>query len=207
VDPFPVINAIGLTAFAFVGATKAIRERFDLFGVAVVGLVTAFAGGTTRDLLVNRVPLALSSPVEVAVGTFGVVAAVGVGAAIESANDHPVTVFADAVGLASFATAGAIVATNAEIGGFGVVALAVVNAVGGGAFADVLLDRSPFVLLDDFYASCAFLGGLAYWLAVQLGVSGELSAFLCVSVTFGTRILAVRYGWEVPTAQTLRMAD
>ncbi|QPV65164.1 TRIC cation channel family protein [Halosimplex litoreum] len=201
------MNAVGLAAFAFVGATKAIRERFDLFGVAVVGLVTAFAGGTTRDLLVNRVPLALSSPVEIAVGTFGVVAAVGVGAVVESANDHPVTVSADAVGLASFATAGAIVATNAEIGGFGVVALAVVNAVGGGAFADVLLDRSPFVLLDDFYASCAFLGGLAYWLAVQLGASGELSAFLCVSVTFGTRVLAVRYGWEVPTAQTLRTAD
>ncbi|ELZ27540.1 hypothetical protein C475_06460 [Halosimplex carlsbadense 2-9-1] len=202
-----MINVIGLVAFAFVGARKAIRERFDLFGIAVVGLVTAFAGGTTRDLLVNRVPLALSSPAEVAVGMLGVVTAVGVSAVVESANDHPVTVLADAVGLASFATAGAIVATTAGLGGFGVVALAIINAVGGGAFADVLLDRSPFVLLDDFYASCAFLGGLVYWLAVHLGGPGGLSAVLCVSVTFGTRILAVTYGWEVPTAQSLRTTD
>ena len=29
-DPFAVMNTIGLTAFALVGASKAIREEFDL---------------------------------------------------------------------------------------------------------------------------------------------------------------------------------
>lgn len=53
-------------------------------------------------------------------------------------------------------------ATDAGVSGFGVVAIATINAVGGGAFADILLDRSPFILLDDFYASCAVLGGIAY---------------------------------------------
>jgi hypothetical protein len=67
------MNTVGLVAFAFVGSTKAIGERFDLFGVAIVGLVTAFAGGTTRDILVDRVPLTLSSPVEIILGMLGVV--------------------------------------------------------------------------------------------------------------------------------------
>lgn len=70
------MQAVILVAFALVGAAKAIRERFDLFSI-VVGLATAFAGGATRDVLVNRVPLALSSLSEIALGLFGVSLAIG----------------------------------------------------------------------------------------------------------------------------------
>lgn len=35
-DTFAVMNTIGLVAFALVGASKAIREEFDLFGIAIV---------------------------------------------------------------------------------------------------------------------------------------------------------------------------
>lgn len=52
---FWVANAIGLVAFAFVGASKAIREGFVPFGVSVVGLVTALGGGTTRDILLVQI--------------------------------------------------------------------------------------------------------------------------------------------------------
>lgn len=203
VDPFAVMNTVGLVAFALVGATKAIREEFDLFGIAVTGLVTAFAGGTTRDLLVDRVPLALRSPAEVGLGLLGVALAVGVSAALRSPDDHPVTLLSDAVGLAAFATTGAIVATEAGVSAFGVVAIATINAVGGGAFADILLDRSPFILLDDFYASCAVLGGSTYWLLLALGTGGTTAAAGCAAVTVGTRVAAVTLGWDLPTVQML----
>lgn len=204
VDPFAAMNAIGLVAFALVGSSKAIREEFDLFGVAVVGFVTAFAGGATRDILVNRIPLALQSPSEIALGLFGVALAIGVSAVFETADDHPIVLCSDAVGLAAFTTAGAIVATEAGVSGFGVVTIATINAVGGGAFADILLDRSPFILLEDFYASCAVLGASTYWLVVLLGGSGSVAAAICAAVTVGTRMAAVSRGWTVPTAQVLR---
>ncbi|GAB7010942.1 TRIC cation channel family protein [Halorubrum trueperi] len=203
VDPFAVMNTVGLVAFALVGATKAIREEFDLFGVTVVGLATAFAGGMTRDLLVNRIPLALSTPTEIALGLLGVGLAVGVSAVLESADTHPVTQFSDAIGLAAFTTTGAIVATQAGIPAFGVVAIATINAVGGGAVADILLDRSPFILLDDFYASCAVLGGSAYWMIVAVGGANGTAAAVCAVIVVGTRIAALIYGWSLPTAQVL----
>ncbi len=206
VDPFTAMNTVGLVAFALVGATKAIREEFDVFGVAVVGLVTAFAGGATRDLLVNRVPLALRSVGEISLGMLGVGLAVVVSIVLDSPDDHPVTLFSDAVGLAAFTTAGAIVATDAGVSGFGVVAIATINAVGGGAFADILLDRSPFILFDDFYASCAVLGGSTYWIAVTVGATGSTAAAVCAAVTVGTRMAAVTYGWTLPTAQMLGLA-
>ncbi|MDQ2051918.1 TRIC cation channel family protein [Natronolimnohabitans sp. A-GB9] len=203
-DPFVVMNAIGLVAFALVGASKAIREQFDLFGIAVVGLATAFAGGMTRDILVNRIPLALSDPSEIALGVVGVGLAIGLHVVLESPDDHPVTLVSDAVGLAAFATAGAIVATEAGVSAFGVVAIATVNAVGGGAIADILLDRAPFILFEDFYASCAVLGGTTYWLAVTAGLGGSTAAAACAAVTVGTRLIAVTQGWSLPTAQRFR---
>ena len=213
-DPFAVMNTVGLVAFALVGSAKAIREEFDLFGIAVVGLAMAFAGGVTRDLLVNRVPLALRSPVEIALGLVGVGLAIALTVVLVSPDDHPVTVVADAIGLAAFATTGAIVATEAGVAAVGVVAIATINAVGGGAFADILLDRSPFILFDDFYATPAVLGGVAYWLvgtvigAGGVGASGAgasgVAAAACAGVTVTTRLVAVAYGWTLPSVQTLR---
>jgi uncharacterized membrane protein YeiH len=73
-------------------------------------------------------------------------------------DPHPIAVVANAIGLGAFATTGAIVATHAGVSAFGGVAIATINAVVGGAVADILLDRAPFVLFEDFYATCAVLG-------------------------------------------------
>ncbi len=202
-DPFAVVNTIGLVAFALVGASKAIREEFDLFGITIVGLAMAFAGGVTRDLLVMRVPLALQSPIEIALGLFGVGLAIALSVVLSSPDAHPITVVSDAIGLAAFATTGAIVATEAGLSTFGIVAIATINAVGGGAVADVLLDRSPFILFEDFYASCAVLGGSAYFVAISVGAHGRTAAVLCAIVTVVTRLAAVTYSWNLPTVQGL----
>lgn len=205
-NPFAIANAIGLVAFALVGAAKAIREEFDLFGITVVGLAMAFAGGATRDVLVTRVPLALQSPIELGLGLLGVGLALALRVALPSPDTHPVTVVADAIGLAAFTTTGVLVATEASLPAFGVVALGTINAVGGGAVADILLDRAPFILFDDFYASCAVIGASVYWIVTSVGVAGGIAATVCAAVTVGTRLAAVTYGWELPTAQTLGLA-
>ncbi len=200
-DPFAVMNTIGLVAFALVGAAKGIREEFDLFGIAVVGLATAFVGGVTRDILVNRVPLVLQSPIEISLGLVGVGLAIVLSVSLRAPDEHLVTVVSDAIGLAAFATTGAIVATEAGISAFGIVALATINAVGGGAFADILLDRSPFILFDDFYASCAVLGGCSYWVVDSVGVIDGGAAIVCATVTVTIRLVAVTQDWYVPTVQ------
>lgn len=200
-DPFAVMNTIGLIAFALVGASKAIREEFDLFGITIVGLAMAFAGGATRDLLVTRVPLALQSPIEITLGLFGVGLAIILSVVLSSPDTHPVALVSDAIGLAAFTTTGAIVATEAGVSAFGVVAVATINAVGGGAFADILLDRAPFILFEDFYASCSVLGGCAYWVVVTLGATGGTAAAVCAAVTIGTRLVAVSRNWRLPTVQ------
>ncbi|ELZ21610.1 trimeric intracellular cation channel family protein [Natrinema limicola] len=202
-DPFAVMNTVGLIAFALVGSSKAIREEFDLLGITIVGLAMAFGGGATRDILVRRVPLALQSPIEISLGLLGVGLAIALTVVLSSPETHPITLVSDAIGLAAFTTAGAIVATEAGVSVFGVVTIATINAVGGGAFADILLDRSPFILFEDFYASCAVLGGSAYWLVGTVGATGSTAAVMCAVVTVVTRLAAVTYNWDLPTVQNL----
>ncbi len=202
IDPFAVVNAVGLVAFALVGASRAIREGYDLLGIATVGLATAFAGGVARDLLVVRVPLALRSPVEVGLGLVGVGLAIALGAALSAPDAHPVTLVADAIGLAAFATTGAIVAAGTGLSAVGVVAIATINAVGGGTVADVLLDRAPSVLFEDVYASCAVLGGGAYWTVAALGADGGTAAAACAVVTVASRLAAVAFDWSLPVVRS-----
>jgi uncharacterized membrane protein YeiH len=202
-DPFAVMNTIGLVAFAFVGSSKAIREEFDIFGVGIVGLAMAFAGGATRDLLVTRIPLALQSPIEISLALLGVGLAILLNIGLSSPDTHPVTLVADAIGLAAFTITGTIVATEAGVSAVGIIAIGTINAVGGGAFADILLDRSPFILFEDFYASCSVLGATTYWLAGTVGAAGGTAAMLGAAVTVGTRLVAVAYDWKLPTAQQI----
>ena len=49
-----VLDRIGIFAFAFAGAQAASGARFDVFGVLVLGLVTATGGGVIRDVVLQR---------------------------------------------------------------------------------------------------------------------------------------------------------
>ncbi|WP_330633105.1 trimeric intracellular cation channel family protein [Halocatena halophila] len=200
---FEVVNAIGLVAFALVGASKAVREEFDLFGVLIVGLLTAFGGGTTRDLLVDRMPLVLQTHWNVLFGVSGVVLAIGLLYAIDVPDEHHITVGADAAGLAAFATTGAIVASEAGVSAFGVVTIATINAVGGGVLADICLDRQPFILFQDFYASCAVLGGISFWIVSGFTASTTVPAAVCAGTTVFVRFVAIGRNWRLPAVSGL----
>ncbi len=199
IDAFGVMNVVGLLAFAVVGSLRAIDADFDVLGVAVLGVMTALGGGVTRDLLVNTVPVALRSTTDVSVALLGVVAGIALAHLGDDLTDHSVVLLPDAVGLAAFATTGALVAADAGLTAFGVVTLATITGVGGGLVSDILLQQVPFVLVEDFYATCAILGGVVFWAVTAAGVGDGIGAGVCAAFVFVLRLLAIRYEWELPT--------
>lgn len=52
-DIFGIFSIIGTIAFAVSGAIVAMEEEYDILGVFVLGLVTAFGGGVVRNLLIG----------------------------------------------------------------------------------------------------------------------------------------------------------
>ncbi|MCL9815464.1 trimeric intracellular cation channel family protein [Natronocalculus amylovorans] len=199
-DVFILMNWIGLFAFAAVGALKGKDAGLDLFGIVVLGVLTALGGGIIRDTLVGEIPAALTSMTDVSIVLCGVFIAVVLSRSVEGALiDHPALLTADAIGLAAFAATGALVGIAAELTVFGVVVLATLTGVGGGSLCDLLLTRVPVVLREDFYATPAVIGGGLCWVAVVAGFTPTSAAIGSALFVFGLRMLAVRYDWRLPT--------
>ena len=59
--PFVLADTIGLVAFSFAGAHKAMDADLLYFGTAVIAFVTAVGGGIIRDSMTNDVPSVLHS--------------------------------------------------------------------------------------------------------------------------------------------------
>ncbi len=51
------LDLVGIAVFACTGAIVAVRKELDVFGAAVLGLVTGLGGGVLRDVLAGRVPV------------------------------------------------------------------------------------------------------------------------------------------------------
>jgi uncharacterized membrane protein YeiH len=168
IEIFTAMNIIGLVAFAFVGSFKGIQNDLDLLGVVVLGITTALGGGTVRDILVSKIPMALQSPTDISVALAGVVLGLTISLFITDIEEHSLILVPDAIGLAAFATTGAVVAADADLTVFGVVGLATVTAVGGGAIADILVGQTPCVLTEDFMRPVQSLG------VSSTGSSGQL---------------------------------
>ena len=60
-QPIIVLDAVGLSVFAVIGAGKAVEFGLGIAPAAALGVVTAVGGGTIRDTLVGQVPTVLRS--------------------------------------------------------------------------------------------------------------------------------------------------
>lgn len=197
---FAAMNAVGLVAFAAAGALKGRAAGLDLFGIVVLGFLTALGGGTIRDLLVGRVPTSLQSDVEVLFAALGIVIAVIVSIWLrDDPREAPALLLSDAIGLAAFAATGAAVGIETGLTLFGVVVVATLTGVGGGSLSDLLLVRVPAVLREDFYATPAVVGGVVAWVAAGAGVDGGATTLLAAGAVLALRLGALRYEWRLPT--------
>ena len=72
------------------------------------------------------------------------------------------------IGVAVFATSGALAAVRRSLDPIGVLVLAIVTATGGGTLRDVLMDRHPiFWISSPWFIGVSALAALATWLWVR----------------------------------------
>ncbi|WP_456420050.1 trimeric intracellular cation channel family protein [Thermovibrio sp.] len=193
-----VANLLGLVAFAVSGVFKGINAKLDLLGVCVLGFLTALGGGIVRDLLVNRVPKALTGSSDITTTAFGIAFALLTYKLLrrDLSGAKPVKVV-DAVGLSAFSVNGFLTGAQAGINDFGVVLLGVITGNGGGLISDLLTGKIPSVLKEDFYASCSLIGGIVFLLTY-----GRLPPELSTGLTFFSililRLVAITKSWRLP---------
>ena len=190
-----VLTIIGTIAFAISGAIVAKEEKFDLLGVYTLGFATAFGGGLTRNVLID-IPL---EPIWQQDKLFYIAATV-----VAIVFFLPTEwferwnrwfVFFDAIGLAAFATQGAMYSKEIELPLITVVLGATITGVGGGVIRDVLARRQPLIFKKDLYAIWAMLGGVI----IGLGLAeSEVALYSVVALIVFLRMLSYHFGWRLP---------
>jgi len=190
-----ILDRVGLVAFALGGVEVGVRRRLDVFGLLVMGVVTATGGGLMRDVIVGRLPLVIDRWDYVLWPIAGSLLAIWL-VAVRRAFPKSLLAVADAAGLGAFSAAGALVAIQADLPVPAVVLLAILTATGGGVVRDLLADRVPMVLRSEVNATAAGIGGLAVWAFEPVSTGG--AALLGVAVAALVRVGGLAFDLHLP---------
>ncbi|QNO38890.1 TRIC cation channel family protein [Protaetiibacter sp. SSC-01] len=177
-------------------------RRLDLLGVAIVGIATGFGGGLLRDILLGQVPLALQSNWYLPVAT----AAALIGMLLQRlVHKLGVTLnVLDAVSIGLFGALGTTKALALGLPEVPAVFVGAIAAVGGSVLRDVLLNLPIAIMqVGSLYAVAAIVGSATLVVLDRFGVDVLVSGIVCVVVTFGVRVLAVAFHWQLPEQRHL----
>lgn len=186
-----------LAVLAVAGALTASRKQLDPVGFVLIACVTAFGGGSLRDLLLGKPVFWLDMP--------GMVALAATLAILVFFTAHLVErrfvplIWADAAGLALFAVLGAEAAQAKGASPWASILLGMVTATFGGALRDVLCQEVPLILRREIYATAAALGAAVFVALHQLGVPRDLAILAGIAAAFALRAAAILRGWSLPT--------
>jgi len=196
-DIIYLLDLIGTAAFAASGAWVGVRKHMDLFGVLVLGVVTAVGGGTLRDLLLGDIP-----PFSLQNETY-IYIAIGVSLAVFARREQfkvlekPLLYF-DAIGLGTFVIIGTTKAIDFQLGALGAVLMGVMTGTAGGVMRDLLANQVPLILRREIYASACIVGGVLLVVLEQSGVYRPFAALVAAATVILVRLLAIHFNWSLP---------
>jgi uncharacterized membrane protein YeiH len=183
-----------------------IKKGMDLFGVVILGLLTAVGGGALRDVLLGLTPPAMLTDPMYTIISICVSIASFVLLTDRLVMNHRllldrILLVTDSLGLGSFTVYGVSVALRASDGGlFLVVFLGVITGVGGGVLRDALAGDMPYIFTKHIYACASIVGALAC--ALLWDVMGSTAAMLIGLVLIVViRFLAAYFRWDLPRAK------
>lgn len=203
-----ILEMLGTLSFAVSGCILAMEKDCDLFGVIVLGCITAIGGGIIRDLMLGiHPPMAFQNPVYaiVAIITSLIIFTLfyrnqtTVQKYIQRLNY--VDLLFDSIGLGIFVVVGIDTAiSHFPANTFLILFTGLITGVGGGVLRDVMAMKIPMILRKRIYAVAALLGGLVYY-TLQAIHPGTIAIVIGTTTTIVIRLLAAHYKWSLPKVQ------
>lgn len=197
--PFEIADIIGIISFALSGFLISIHHKLDILGIFISAFLTALGGGMLRDVIANKTPYIFTDmlPIGLILATL-LIALFFKLHKIDDLESKSAFIISDAIGLSSFAITGSLIAIEMNFNFLGVLSLAFLTAVGGGTIRDILINRVPFILVSEFYATVAIIIGFVTYFLNFLNFLNILS--LSILFIFGVilRLLAYYKKWQLP---------
>lgn len=202
-----IFEIIGTIAFAWSGAMVGIRKNLDIFGIIVLGTVTAVGGGVIRDLLLGLTPPNMFLNPSYAIVAFLTSLLLFLVVywkqrlleRLSAVRYERIVNFCDALGLGIFVAVGVHAGyAQGHTNRFFLIFLGIITGIGGGMMRDVMTGEMPFVLYKRVYAIAAIVGGCLAALLMPYNL--YLAVAEGTGVTVLIRLLATHYCWDLPRA-------
>lgn len=193
-----IITYTGIVVFALTGAFKARTFKMDVFGGVVVAFVSAYGGGTLRDLLIGIRPVNwINDNIAFALVVAGTSFTFFLK---ENVNRFKRTIFyTDAAGLGLFTAAGIEVSMRSGLNDLYSIIMGVVTATFGGLIADIFCNAVPNLFKrGELYATACAIGAVVYILLKHTTISTSLNLTICVVLVMGIRIYSKRKRLMLP---------
>ncbi len=188
----------GTFVFALAGAFKARQYEMDIFGGCVLAFVSAYGGGTIRDLLIGVRPV---NWINDNVALSLVFAAALVAFLVRKNVDHIVKIifYTDALGLGFYTALGIEKSFKLGLNELYALIMGVISATFGGLIADILCSEKPNLLKrGELYATACAIGGIIYIKSKLWIDNNTLSLIICVVLVAGIRIYSKRKQFGLP---------
>lgn len=202
-----IIEMIGTVAFASSGAMVGIRKNMDIFGVEVLGIITAVGGGIIRDILIGALP-----PRTFKDSVYITVAAITscllfilvyfnkqILASKWMVKYERMMSTLDAIGLGAFTVIGIYVAVSRpdKKSDLLLVVVGMITGIGGGVLRDMMAGTMPFVFVKHIYA-CASMVGAIVCIVMMKYVDKVIAMVVGAMIIIVIRLLAAHYKWNLP---------
>jgi uncharacterized membrane protein YeiH len=192
-----ILTYAAVTASAISGTLEARKHEMDIVGATTIAFVTAFGGGTMRDLLLGRTPIFWIVDPWLSIATF-VVTLISY-YRLNHISDNLLTI-PDAIGLGLFSILGATYSLQMNLSPIVAVLMGVVTGIFGGVLRDVMCNRIPNVFRSstELYATCSFIGTWVFIILMWFEVNDYIASAIGAAVIFAVRLLAVRFKMTLP---------
>jgi uncharacterized membrane protein YeiH len=105
----------------------------------------------------------------------------------------------DAIGLGLFTIIGISKSMEFGLPFLICIVMGVITGSIGGLIRDVLLNEVPLLLRKDIYAFACVVGGLVYFLCLQLSISLPVTELISSGVIIIIRVIVIRFHLQLPT--------
>lgn len=190
-----ILSILGIPAFAISGAIVALEEKYDLFGLYVLGFVTSFGGGVIRNLMIGVPVYSLWQQGTNLLIAFIAMTIVAILPDFWDNRWRKWILFFDAIGLSAFAIQGALSAEKLNHPLYAVIVASVLTGIGGGVIRDLLAGRKPSILREEIYAVWCILIGLLIGLEIVQSDWGLYTLFVTI---VALRMISLHYNWSLP---------
>ena len=197
---FHLLDIIGTMAFAMSGALTAMHKKLDPFGVFIIAFVTAVGGGTLRDIMIGRTPVAWMLDLN-----YFYIIVVGFTLAIlfrKKLDRLRTSLFIfDTVGLGVFTLIGLEKGINIGLDPIICIALGTMTACFGGVIRDILCAEIPVIFRKEIYATICIFGGIIFFVLRKLNLDNDILYLTTSLFIISGRLLAVKFKWYLPTLE------